>query len=36
MGVGEERNEKKKLMTEAEQGMTVEEKKLGEEALQSS
>jgi hypothetical protein len=33
MGVGEERNGKEKLMTEAEQGMTVEEKKLGEEAM---
>jgi hypothetical protein len=32
MGVGEERNGKDKLMTEVEQGMTVEEKKLGEEA----
>jgi hypothetical protein len=33
MGVGKERNGKEKLMTEAEQGMTVKkEEKLGEEA----
>jgi len=36
MGVGEERNGKDKLMTEAGQGMMVKEEKLGEEVTESS
>jgi len=36
MGMGEERNGKEKLMTEAGQGMTVKEEKLGEEATENN